>query len=172
MARKLFNFCLAWTLVLGCWGGVLAAVVCPHVGCETGTAAREHAGTDSEHSTDGIHESAGAQSHTDHAENHQEHAEKSRAFEEAPPKPQGLRSLASSPHDPSCIHCVGGPQSPPSTKSEWQFNSAKKAEKGSAPPAARHLPAPSRAFVMEITPAQHAPPAKPGRHLLLSVFLI
>lgn len=172
MARKLFNFGLAWVLVLGCWGGVLAAAACPHVGCETAAAAPVEAGTHGAHSAVETREPAVAGDHCARAKAGQGHAAQPPDAGRDRPESEDLRGTVLAPRGTSCSHCVGRRQEPPSTKSDWQFNSARKVEKDSAAPAVGRPQAFSRAFVREVIPAQHAPPPKPGRHLLLGVFLI
>lgn len=172
MARRLFNFCLAWAFVLGCWGGAIAAAACPHVGCVKALAAPERAAAHGAHAAAETHEPAAPEDHCARAAAHHEDAAGPRRVEEPRPEPEGLRGLVSSAHDPSCAHCVGGGQSPPSAKSGWQFESVRKVEKAPATPSARPPAARSRAFVRPVTPPQHAPPSGPGRHLLLSLFLI
>jgi hypothetical protein len=172
VARKLFNFCLVCVLVLGCWGGALAAAVCPHLGCQRAAEAQEQAAAHGEHSTGEAHEPATGEEHSAHAEAGQAHAGAPPSCEGRRPAPEGLREFLSSPHDPSCSHCVGGPRTPLSTKSEWPFHPGKKVEQDAPLQVVRCLPSPARLYVREITPAQHAPPGPKDLRLLLSVFLI
>ena len=172
MARRLVNFCLAWTLVLGCWGGVIAAVACPHLGCETPSGTPEHS-AHGEHPADEGHAS-------DDAENHSAHEETAASDVAVPPGPwqdpvgSAVPAVGSSGgHDGNCSHCVGRPEVPPSPNLEWQSDSAGKSVKYAAPRAAPQAVAPSAAHAREITPAQHAPPGSADRLLLLlSVFRI
>lgn len=84
-----------------------------------------------------------------------------------------MRGVKSGRHDSSCTHCVGRPDVPPSSSFEWQTNPAKKSGKVVAAHSAGQSLTPVAFFVREITPAQHAPPASPDRHLLLlNVFRI
>lgn len=172
MARKLFNFCLAWALVLGCWGGILAAAACRHAGCVTAAAAPEHDGAHGAHSPAETHEAASTEDHCAHAEAKQGRAQEKPAVEQLPHESVASGNSLSSPHDTFCFHCVGRPEAPRPTKFEWSPNSAGKVEKDSALRVLRHPAAPPRLFVREITPAQHAPPFSPERHLLLGVFRI
>lgn len=172
MARKLFNFSLAWALVLGCWGGVLAAAACPHLGCETAAAAPAEAAVHGGHSAVETREPAGREDHCAPAG-----VERGRAAGPAEagrrgPESEDLRVAILAPRGPSCSHCVGRRPAPTPAKSDWQFSPAGEAGKDSAPQGVGHLPSPPRVFVREVIPAQHAPPARPGRHLLLGVFLI
>ncbi|MCA1620510.1 MAG: hypothetical protein LC795_14615 [Acidobacteria bacterium] len=163
------NFCLAWTLVLGCWGGVIAAVACPHMGC--GTAASAHAGVD--------HGDAGAGDHDHdmpasegHSDEHVEHVEETPSQGRSLLGDVGLNSLSPAGHDLNCTHCVARPEVPPSPKFDFQTGSFKKGAESAAPAAAPRVEAPSSVFPREITPAQHAPPGRSDRHLLLNVFRI
>ena len=68
---------------------------------------------------------------------------------------------------------MGRPEAPPSSKFELDSNPLKKAGRDAAPQAAVRLSAPDSVHVREITPAQHAPPGRADRHLLiLNVFRI
>lgn len=169
MARKLVNFCLAWTLVLGCWGGVLAAAACPHKGCETASAAPHQTTAHAEHLSAASHDSDGGEGHSAHAGAHKGHAAEPPAAE--PSRPE-LAQLTDGTRAPYCSHCLGRPDAPPSPKFEWQSDSVKKAGKDAAPHVAPEVSAPLAAYVREITPAQNAPPGRSDRHLLISVFRI
>lgn len=170
MAHKLFNFGLAWAFVLGCWGGVLASAVCPHLGCGAEAAAPAGGRGHDAHAASETHEPAAPQDHCARAQSHAEggRADAAQHGSEA----EASRGSISAPRGAPCSHCVGRRPSPPATKSDWQPGPAGKADGDSAPQVGARLPAFSRAFVREVIPAQHAPPPKPGRHLLLGVFLI
>lgn len=157
MSRKLLNFSLAWCLVLGCWGGALAGMLCPHEPCH---AASDEAADRGGHSSAGGHED-----HSAHAQTHEGHAEG--------PSPEAAEpSRVSRGHDPRCAHCVGGPEVPPAAKFEWQSGTLKKGAGDAATHAAPRLPTPAAPPAREIIPAQHAPPGDSDRHLLLNVFRI
>lgn len=174
MARRLVNFCLAWTLVLGCWGGVLAAAACPHVGCEpTALVAPDQVPSHAEHQHGEAHGTAVAEEHSAHGEAHHGHAEESSARDESHPKTAESAVSTSGAHDPCCSHCMGRPEAPPSSKFELDSNPLKKAGRDATPQVALRLSAPDSVHVREITPAQHAPPGRADRHLLLlNVFRI
>jgi hypothetical protein len=155
---------------MGCWGGVLAAA-CPHMGCET-TAAAPDAAKQGGHAHSHDHNTVSPEDHSDHVTAHQGHLAE-------PPVPVQhqfsngeLLGVAHEQHDPFCTHCVGRPEAPPSPCFEWQANSARKGGDFAAPLASAHVETPAAVFVREITPAQHAPPGRSDRHLLLSVFRI
>ena len=171
MARKLVNICLAWTLVLGCWGGVIAAVACPHMGCETASASVGH-GAHGERASDEGHAPADAEDHSAHGEAHQEPATEAPAPDRSASESVAPAAGASGGHDGTCSHCVGRPGAPPSSAFEWQADSARKLVKYAAPHAAPRVLAPSPTHAREITPAQHAPPGGADKLLLLSVFRI
>ena len=172
MARKLVHVCVVIALMTGCWGGVLAAAACPHSGCETPAAAPDdaaHGGHADEHS----HHSASPEDHSRHGATHAEgHLAETRAQE--PPRVDSaqLRRAVVTSHDPNCAHCVGSAEAPPSRSFEWQSSPFKGGGKLTAPRAVEQVSAPAAAFVREIIPAQHAPPGRSDRHLLLSVFRI
>lgn len=165
MARKLVNVCVAFALMAGCWGGVLAAAACPHLECETAATEPEGASAHDDH--------AGERgSHSASPEDHSGHSADSPARDQSQPGPDHLRARASGGHDQDCAHCVGAAEAPPSRPFEWQPNSFKNSGKLTAPRAAQQVTAPAVVLAREITPAQHAPPRQTGRHLLLSVFRI
>ena len=158
----------------GCWGGVLAAVACPHMGCKTAAAASGGAAAHGEHVDEpGLH-SANPEDHSDHAGAHGEgHSAGSPAQEPPQPDTAQFRGSASDRHDANCAHCVGSAEVPPSRSFEWQSNPFKNGAKLIAPRAAQQVSAPAVILVREITPAQHAPPGRADRHLLLlNVFRI
>ena len=172
MVRKLVNICLAWTLVLGCWGGVLAAVACPHMGCETVAAAPEHDDAHAQHTPGASQESAAPEDHSAHTGEHQGHAAEPAASDQMRPESAGAMTGTRGAHDPYCSHCMGRPEAPPSPTFQWQASSAEKAGKDLASHAPLKLLA-SVAHVRQVTPAQHAPPGGAHKHLLLlNVFRI
>jgi hypothetical protein len=171
VARKIVNICIVIVLLTGCWGGVLAAA-CPHLGCET-AAASDNAATPDEHVEEHGHHSASPEDHSLHSGSHGEgHTAESPAQDPPQFDSDQFRRNASNSHDPNCDHCVGSTEAPPSQSFEWQSNSFKNGAKLAAPRAAERVSAPAVVFVREITPAQHAPPGRSDRHLLLSVFRI
>lgn len=171
MASKLVNFCLSWTLVLGCWGGVIAAAACPHAGCET--AAPSPAGVSNGGASGGHEHCAPAsEDHSGHQGGHGDHAA-------APPEQgsvlsgdTGLDEVSRGHHNLNCTHCVGRPEAPPSSNFELQTGSANKTADSAAPAAVTRVEPPPSVFPQEVTPAQHAPPGGADRHLLLSIFRI
>lgn len=169
MARKLVNICLAWAIVLGCWGGVVAAVACPHVGCETAVTAPDHGGL---HGGDVSHDAASAEETSAHPADHHGHSAESRPAEQA--QPGLVTSVAgdSGAHDSRCSHCVGRPDTPPSSKFERQPAPVGKDGKVPAALASPKVAAPAASHALRIKPAQHAPPGSQDRHLLLGVFRI
>jgi hypothetical protein len=170
VARKLLNVCVVFTLVLGCWGGVLAAAVCPHMGCKTTAAAPEATAHHGEHAAG--HEAVSQEDHSGHAAAHDGHAALPPAHDEQHLDGGRAPGVTADRHDPACAHCVGTAEAPPSRSFEWQSNSFKQGGKLTAPPAAARVSAPAAVFLREITPAQHAPPGSSDRHLLLNVFRI
>lgn len=173
MARKLINVCVVFALMTGYWGGVLAAA-CPHLGCEPTAAAPVSTAAHGEHVDDHSYHSASPEDHSGHAGAHGEgHAAETPA-QDAPQVDSGqLRGGASNRHDPNCAHCMGGSEgAPPSRFFEWQSNSFKNGGKLITPRAAERVSALAVVLVRKITPAQHAPPGRSDRHLLLSVFRI
>jgi hypothetical protein len=173
VARKLVNICVVFALMTGCWVGVFAAAACPHVGCETSAGAPDGAAAHGEHTVERAHHAASPEDHSGRSEAHGEgHSSESPARDQAQPDSDQFRDLASGAHDPDCAHCVGGAEAPLSRPFEWQPNSFKNSGKLTAPRAAQQVSAPAVVVTREITPAQHAPPGRSDRHLLLSVFRI
>jgi hypothetical protein len=171
VVSKLVNFCLSWTLVVGCWGGVVAAAFCPHEGCGTATAATEHESDHGGHQAVEGQESGDPEEHAAHAEGHRGHAPEQPTADEARSETAGSVVGTSGAHDPCCSHCMGRPEAPPSPKFEWQPSPVEKAGKDLA----AHSPlkfAASAPHVRRDTPAQHAPPGSSDRYLLISVFRI
>ena len=179
MARKLFQICLVWALLLGCWGGVLAAVACPHSDCRAAgpAPARDLSpiapdASYAAHASTPTHEPAGHEAHRAPAPAAHCHASATAAEAEPREAADDSRGFAFARSGASCLHCEGAPRAPASTKSASQSSPAPRVEQDAAPQAVRRLLAPARAFVREIIPAQHAPPGTKDRRLLLSVFLI
>ena len=157
----------------GCWGRVLAAVACPHEGCETTDAASDSTAAHGEHVGDHSDHSASPEDHSGHAGSHGEgHSAESPAQDPPQSDSDLFRGSASDSHDSNCAHCVGSAEVPPSRSFEWQSNFFKNGVKLTAPRAAEQGSAPAVVLVREITPAQHAPPGRSDRHILLSVFRI
>lgn len=171
MVRKLVNFCLAWTLVVGCWGGVAAAALCPHEACGTAASATEHASDREGHQTVEGQDSGDSEGHAEHTEGHRGHAPETLAADEAGRESDVSVIGTSGAHDPCCSHCMGRPEAPPSPKFEWQYSPVEKAGKYLAAKTPLKVGAPA-SHVRRDTPAQHAPPGSPDRHLLISVFRI
>jgi len=153
----------------GCWGGVLAAAACPHLGCETAAAVPVAGAAHGGH-TEG-HDAVSAEEHSGHAEGHAGHDA------ETPSPDRGAADaghMLSGGHNPGCAHCVGRPGAPPSQRFEWQSTFAGKGGGIVTPLTAARVEEPAAVIPREITPAQHAPPGRSDRHLLLllSVFRI
>ena len=153
----------------GCWGGVLAAAACPHTECEmTASAPSDTAGA-------GVHDhdAVTSEDHSGHTAEHGGHAAEPPAQGRSGVSPAGVLNVGPGRHDPGCTHCLGRPEAPPSPNFEVQANSASKGGESTAPNAAARAGAPAAVFLREITPAQHAPPGRSDRHLLLlNVFRI
>lgn len=158
--------------MLGCWGGVLAAAVCPHVGCQKSPAAPEGAEAHGGHSPVDASESDGPADHCARAQASEARAAGPAAGEGQRPQSAASAGVVSAPHAPSCTHCARRPEAPPSTKFDRLSDPAGKAGKDSAPHVSGQLPPPPRLFVREVTPSRRAPPGGPERHLLLGVFRI
>lgn len=158
----------------GCWGGVLAAAACPHSGCETMASAPDIAATDGGHADTHGHDAVRSDTHSSHASALEGHAAEPPARDQHQFSTRGEhQSVAPEQHDQFCSHCVGSPEAPPSPRIEGQSNTAKKSGDFAAPLAATQFKAPTAVFLREITPAQHAPPGRPDRYLLLlNVFRI
>lgn len=178
VARKLFHFCLVWALLLGCWGGVLAAVACPHADCRAAAAppARDDA-HDASHAAPADAETQEPAGHAEHpAPAPAGHCHAGEPAAAAGPRAaaedEDSRGFVFARRGASCVHCEGAPRAPASTKSGAPPSPAPKVEQDAAPQVVRQLLAPARAFVREVIPAQHAPPGPKDRRLLLSVFLI
>ncbi|HLL76233.1 MAG TPA: hypothetical protein VK421_13355 [Pyrinomonadaceae bacterium] len=173
MARSLLNLCAVSALLLGGWGGVLAAVACLHVGCETAAAAAAHAGVAAHGGHAGGHEPADHDSHAGKEVEHGGHAAATPPAGDLHRAGTGeARTIDPRQPEPGCSHCVGSPAAPTSSLFGQQFIPPAKGESLIAPPAGVRVEAPAAAFIREITPAQHAPPGGTGRHLLLNVFRI
>ena len=159
--------------MLGCWGGVLAAALCPH-GCEsTAHAAGEASTTHGDHGTD-CAQMVKPEDHSGDISAHEEgHAGEPADGDQRQSGHAGPYTVArGGQHDQSCAHCVGRPEAPPSPYSEGQSSSAKRSGSFAAPLAAVQLESSAPVYLRKITPAQHAPPGESDRHLLLNVFRI
>ncbi|HEV2799125.1 MAG TPA: hypothetical protein VGW12_01440 [Pyrinomonadaceae bacterium] len=171
--RKLVNFCLALALVWGCAGGVLAAVVCAHLGCRMETAAPVVDATQNGHAEGHCHDAAAPAEQTSSNKTHDEHATEHASGERQQFERTEMSNAVALPHEGFCAHCVARPGTPPSAFFEQEFNAAKKSRDFAAPRAVAQVAPPSTVFRRKITPAQHAPPARSARHLLLlNVFRI
>ena len=158
--------------MMGCWGGVLAAVVCLHTGCETSTpAAGEASATHGDHGTT-CGNMVKPEDHSGDVSSHEGHTGELTDGAWQQFRPAGLHTVARVQHEQSCAHCVGRPESPPAPYSEWQSNSVKRGVNFAAPVAAVQVDSPAPVYPRKITPAQHAPPGSSDRHLLLKVFRI
>ena len=167
MTRKLLNFGLAWLFVLGCWGGVLAAVACPHAGCETGASEPAVGGA-----VGHDHAAVTSEDHSGHNAEHGGHATEAPARNLGGLGPVGLPNIRPGGHDLGCTHCVGRPGAPSAPNFEVQAKTARKAGESAAPASPARVEAPAAVSLREITPAQHAPPGRTVRHILLNVFRI
>lgn len=67
---------------------------------------------------------------------------------------------------------MGRSSVPPSSDLERQSDSARRSVRDAPSHTAPQILAPAAAHAPEITPAQHAPPGSPDRHILISVFRI
>ena len=153
--------------MMGCWGGVLAAAACPHLGCETVAALPGSGAAHGGHTGD--HDAVSTEEHSGHTGGHEGH------FAEPPSADRGMVSggqTLSGGHELGCTHCVGRPGAPPSQRFDWQSTFAGKGGGFVAPLTAARFATPAAPFLREITPAQHAPPGRSDRHILLSVFRI
>lgn len=172
MARKLLNVCVALALLLGCWGGVLAAAACPHVGCDAMASAPDIAVGHGGHADSHGQNVTSPEEHSCHVTSHRARAAKSSLQVQHQISHEELQSVASKQRGQFCAHCVGRPEAPPSPRLEWQSNSAKKGVDFAAPHAIAQIETTAPVLLRKITPAQHAPPGKSDRHLLLNVFRI
>jgi hypothetical protein len=156
----------------GCWGGVLAAALCPHW-CET----TAHATAGEASTTHGDHGMACDQmvkpeDYSGDISAHEGHAWEHANGDQRQSDHAGFNTVARWQHDQTCSHCISRPEAPPSPYSEQQSNSAKRGGSFAAPPAAVHVESLAPVYLRKITPAQHAPPGESDRHLLLNVFRI
>ena len=177
MALKLVNFCLAWILLLGFgWGGVLAAAVCPHAGCETATGVSdqisEQTAAQGEHQSVECHSSASAEDHSAQTQAQQEHAGEPPVEKQSTLESPDSHRFVSGSHASSCSHCMSRPDAPPSSKLEPQSNPVRKSGKDATPHVAPQTLAHIRTHVRQIIPSRRAPPGEPDRHLLLGIFRI
>ena len=156
----------------GCWGGLFAAASCPHVGCETTTSTPDVVATDGGHADHHGHDAVRPEDHSGHVKAHEGHAAGPTAQDQSQFNRGEFQSVAPQPHDQFCSHCVSRPEAPPTPCYEWQTASAKRGGTFVAPLVATQIEAPAPVFLREITPAQHAPPGRSDRRLLLNVFRI
>lgn len=178
MPRNFLKVGLVLSLVLGCWGGALAAALCPHMACETTSIQPGCAPTHVEVVTG--HEGGGHEGHSNRIAEHSEHSEAhdmgqsagTPARDQDGSRSQELQGAASRSHDSRCTHCMGGTNAPPSSSFEWQANSVIKGGKYVASHSAVQLLMPAAVLVRKVNPAQHAPPGSSDRHLLLNIFRI
>ena len=166
MALKLFNVCVVLALAAGCLGGVLASAACPHLGCDTPGAAQVNSAAHADHTEGGAHHGA------NHTARGAAHSAEPSAQERAEPCDARSSARLTSPREADCTHCLGRPPNPPSRPFEWQPDTFRDGAKLTAPHIVERTAVPLAASVREITPARHAPPGRPGRHILLSVFRI
>lgn len=184
MIRQLSNLVLAFSLVAGGWGCVLAAALCGHPGCAPSGASAGHGSRASELSEaagHGAHEGpSGSDAHAEHSEHDSSAAEHSGhdSSDEAPPaagmvtpNPDLPLSRLTSGAAP-CGHCVGGPGPRRSTTSERQANQPQRLDGAGDPLPTRQYTPPDTAFVRDVIPSQGAPPGLVSAHILNSVFRI
>ena len=172
MARKLLNLCVVFVLMTGCWGGVLAAVVCPHAGCETNAFAAPDLAAPVDGQGVHCHDTARAAGESIPDKAHEGHVEELPAHDQQQFGHVELHEVGARSHERSCAHCVGSPETPPTQVSEQQTNSARNSRDFAAPPVAARVESPSPVFRRKIAPAQHAPPGRSDRQLLLNIFRI
>jgi hypothetical protein len=158
--------------MLGCWGGVLAAVVCPHMGCETTASVAGEASTTHGDHGPACDDMVKPEDHSGHISTHEVHAKEPVDGARRQSSPVGLHTIVPEQHDQFCSHCMGRQEAPPSPLSEWQSNSARRGESFAAPIVTIQVESPAPVYLRKITPAQHAPPGSSDRHLLLNVFRI
>jgi hypothetical protein len=170
VARKIVNICVVFALMLGCWGGVLAAAVCPHVGCETTAQAPDIYATDDNHADShcqGATDSADSSTRDKAHEGHDAELTAEDQFKREEHQSAGSRS-----QDEFCAHCVDRPVDTPAPVFGHQSSSVKRGVDFAAPLAVTQIESPVPVFLRKIAPAQHAPPGRSDRHLLLNVFRI
>jgi hypothetical protein len=173
VARKLLNLCAVFVLLTGCWGGVLAAVVCPHAGCETTASAAPDLSASGDNQGGHCHDTARSAGESIPDKAHEGHVEELPVHEQQQFGRGELQEVAARSHERSCAHCVGSPETPPTQEVfEQQTNSAKKDRDFAAPHVAARVESPSPVFQRKIAPAQHAPPGRSDKQLLLNVFRI
>jgi hypothetical protein len=172
MARKLLNVCVALALLMGCWGSVLAAAACSHVGCDAMASAPDIAAGHGAHADSHGQNVTGPEGHSCHVTSHRARAAKPSLRVQHQISQDELQSVASKQREQFCAHCVGRPEAPPAPCIEWQSYSSKKGVDFAAPHAIAQFETTAPVFLRKITPAQHAPPGKSDRHLLLNVFRI
>jgi hypothetical protein len=170
VARKIVNICVVFALMTGCWGGVLAAAVCPHTDCETTASAPGVRATEDDHAGNHCHDAADSEDSSSRDKAHEGHAA------ELPGRDQFShgkhRGIESRSGDRYCAHCVSSPGAPPAQVVGQQSNPVKRGVELAAPLVAARFESPAPVFIRKIAPAQHAPPGRTDRHLLLNVFRI
>jgi hypothetical protein len=164
---------VVWALILGCWGGVLAAAVCLHGECHT-AAARAPAGdaAHGEHSAGQGRTAADSENLSCHEKAGGGHAVETPASEHRQVDRAGLESFASNSPGSSCDHCVGGAEVPSPRPAEWQSSTARRGEKIVALCLAAPVAAPAAVFTRQVAVAQPSPAGRTLRHLLIGVFRI
>lgn len=172
MLKQLSNLVLAFSLIAGGWGCVLAAALCGHTDCSTSSDSAGHGSHAPE-----VDESVGRGAHGGHAaaDDHGGHPEHGPATVE--------QSEHDSPHEtrPSgrwvpdvspCGHCVSGPRPLSSSVSEQQAGQPQRQDGAGVNVTARRVAPPERGFTPLVIPSQGAPPGRVSTHVLNSVFRI
>jgi len=150
-------------LLLGGWGGVIAATLCPHAGASASPPmAEDHACCRAKSEHAGLHHST---SH--HGAAHGAKPGRMPAAHQL----QGRAALGQ-PRG-ACAHCMGQRDLPATIVGARELTSVKRGDGEMVAPMAKLEAAPVAVAVSHFVPQQHAPPQSAGRkHLLLSVFLI
>jgi hypothetical protein len=154
------------TVLIGGWGNVVAAALCPHAGMSQPQAmAEDHSCCRAKIQSAGTHHSA---------QHHQAgHGAKTKPIVASHLHDHDAAAAALGPVAGECGHCVGQSESPAAASSVRELTLPKRA----AVRVAEHTatpPAPIVALsISHFFPSQHAPPERTRRkHLLLSIFLI
>jgi hypothetical protein len=167
MRRRFFTICLLLcALMLGGWGSVLAAALCPHAArAEAVASVPESMKMDDDHACcrmkmEDAGEHCSGQSHeampATEAESHKVDAQ----------------ALAL-PVEPSCSHCISHNSLPTAPVKACERAQKRPDATRLAPRAVTQITPPAVSFVSSVSPTQGAPPGPLARkHLLLSVFLI
>lgn len=168
-------------LLLGGWGGIVAAALCPHAGSSSSGAhscfperkTGEHSAKDS------ILDASGHGQHARKAEESDESChspkratEKDKTHADAAPH-DTLPTKISSRGAGLCAHCAGRPANPPSSSVARESNETRRGHEQQAG-TTRPLVAPrAPAFTSQITPKQGSPPGVSSRRFVaLNVFRI